>query len=96
MNSGHMRKATNDFEQFITKGTVKVGDGQEKDVAIQRDTAANQSVVIKKALEWSDESFSGVEANLSGLVACTSFPLHYVWLKSGFVKGKVLVGVSAN
>lgn len=55
---------------------------------------ATQCVVLKKTLEWGDDSFSGEEGNISELVADTSLPLHYVLLKLAFGKGKVLVGVS--
>lgn len=44
-------------------------------------------------LEWSDDSFAGSEAKVSGLVVGPSTPLHHMWLKSVFVHGKVLVGV---
>lgn len=62
----HKGEAANDFESFITAGKVRVGDGREKDVAILRDTGANQSIVIRSALEWGIDSFSGVEASVSG------------------------------
>lgn len=87
-------KAARDFEPFITTGAVRVGDGRERDVAILRDTGTNPNIVLKSALEGDHDSSSGVEASVSGLVAGTSLPLHYVNLKSSYVNAKVLLGVS--
>ena len=87
-------KPARDFEPFITGGKIKLKDGPEKKIVVLRDTGANLSLVLKKALEWSDESYSGEEVNVRGLASGVSIPLHYVWLETGFVVGKVKVGVS--
>lgn len=92
--SGHVKKAARDFEPFITRGKVRVAEGPEREIAILRDTGANQSIVLRRNLEWNDDSFAGSEAKVNGLVAGASIPLHYIWLKSAFVNGRVLVGVS--
>ena len=87
-------KPARDFEPFITGGKIKLEGGPEKKIVVLRDTGANLSLVLKKTLEWSEESYSGEEVTVRGLASGVSIPLHYVWLKTGFAVGKVKVGVS--
>ena len=86
-------KPARDFEPFITGGKIKLEGGPEKKIVVLRDTGVNLSLVLKKTLEWSEESYSG-EVTVRGLAAGVCIPLHYVWLKTEFAVGKVKVGVS--
>ena len=71
-----------DFEPFITKGKMSVEGGPEKTIVVLRDTGASLSLVHKGLIEWTDKSFSGVEANVKGLGARLTIPLNYVLLES--------------
>ena len=73
---------------------IKLENGPEKRIVVLRDTGANLSLILRKALEWNEESYSGEEVNVRGLASGLSIPLHYVWLETGLVVGKVMVGVS--
>lgn len=82
-----------DFEYFTINGTVKVEGSPEKVIRIFRDTGANQSLILKDALPWSNESSTGKKAACRGEGGGFSIPLHKVWLECGYVTGEVTVGV---
>ena len=71
-------KPARDFEPFITGGKIKLEGGPEKKIVVLRDTGANLSLVLKKTLEWSEESYSGEEVTVRGLASGVSIPLHCV------------------
>ena len=52
------------------------------------------SVVLRDTLDWSDNSFTGERIEMREINSVRIVPVHYVWLESGFVNGKVKVGVS--
>ena len=75
-------KPARDFEPSITGGKIKLEGGPEKKIVVLRDTRANLSLVLKKTLEWSEESYSGEEVTVRGLASGVSIPLHYVLSKN--------------
>ena len=82
------------FDPFINKGKVKEESGSEKNITILRDTGANVSLVLRDTLDWSDDSFTGERIEVRGINYVSIVPVHYAWFVSGFVNGKVKVGVS--
>ncbi|KAK3895276.1 hypothetical protein Pcinc_000993 [Petrolisthes cinctipes] len=84
-----------EFKPFITEGHIKVDGGEGRKIEILRDTGANLSLVLRDTVEWGDNTFTGEEVDVMGIgTSSVIIPVHYVWIKSGFVKGKVKVGVS--
>lgn len=81
------------FEHFTISGTVKVEGSPEKKIRILRDTGANQSLILKRVLPWTDQSKIGKEVACRGEGGKFSIPLHKVWLDCGYVTGEVTVGV---
>ena len=69
---GQKDKPARDFEPFVTGGKIKLGNGLEKKIVVLRDTEANLSLILKKALEWNEESYSGEEVNVRGLASRVS------------------------
>ncbi|XP_076030622.1 uncharacterized protein LOC143018919 [Oratosquilla oratoria] len=82
------------FQPFITEGTISLPGGAKKQIKILRDTGANQSLVLRETLKWTESSYTGEEARVRGLGAGINVPLHYVEIDTGYVSGKVRVGVS--
>ncbi|KAK3886585.1 hypothetical protein Pcinc_009233 [Petrolisthes cinctipes] len=84
-----------EFKPFITEGHIRVDEGEERKIEILRDTGANLSLVLRDTVEWSDNTFTGEEVDIVGIgTSSVIIPVHYVWIKSGFIKGRVKVGVS--
>ncbi|KAK3850131.1 hypothetical protein Pcinc_043144 [Petrolisthes cinctipes] len=84
-----------EFKPFITEGHIRVDEGEERKIEILRDTGANLSLVLRDTVEWSDNTFTGEEVDVVGIgTSSVIIPVHYVWIKSGFIKGRVKVGVS--
>ena len=82
-----------EFEHFTIIGTVKVEGSPEKKIRIFRDTGANQSLILKNVLPWTEKSNTGKEAACRGEGGRFDIPLHKVWLDCGYVTGEVTVGV---
>lgn len=84
-----------EFEPFITEGLIGVNKGVKREIVIIRDTGANLSLVLRDTVEWDDSTFTGEEVDVAGIgTSSVVIPIHYVWLKSGFVSGRVKVRVS--
>ncbi|XP_076048298.1 uncharacterized protein LOC143029531 [Oratosquilla oratoria] len=86
-------KIVDSFQPFITEGTISLPGGAKKQIKILRDTGANLSLVLRETLDWTESSYTGEEARIRGVVAGTNTPLHYVEIDTGYVSGKVEVGV---
>ena len=82
-----------EFERFVIKGKAKLNGGQEREIRILRDTAANQSLILANVLPWNQESNTGKDVVCKGAVCKFDIPLHKVWLDCGYVTGEVTVGV---
>ena len=84
-----------DFKDFVIEGTARMR-GEEKKTRILRDTGANQSVMLRGPLPWTDESNAGREVKCHGAGGEFSVPLHKLWLECGYVTGEEPVGVKES
>ncbi|KAG7168212.1 hypothetical protein Hamer_G016854 [Homarus americanus] len=80
-----IKRSNVNFEPFITEGKIALEGGPEKEIVVLRDTGANLSLVLKSALEWMAESFSGEEVRVRGLDSGLTIPLHYFNIETGFI-----------
>ncbi|KAK3885140.1 hypothetical protein Pcinc_010622 [Petrolisthes cinctipes] len=78
---------------FITEGKVSVDGGNDINVVILRDTGCSQSLVARDVMESLEHSYSGEDAKIIGVGGKKVIPLHYINLRSGFVTGRVKVGI---
>ncbi|XP_076843961.1 uncharacterized protein LOC143488888 [Brachyhypopomus gauderio] len=84
------------YKPFLSSGSLSVGEGDQSanEVVILRDTGASLSLVRESVLPLSDKTFTGTYALCQGLdLSYVQIPLHYVYLRSGLVTGRIKVGV---
>uniref|UniRef100_A0AAQ4R8V1 CCHC-type domain-containing protein n=1 Tax=Gasterosteus aculeatus aculeatus TaxID=481459 RepID=A0AAQ4R8V1_GASAC len=83
------------YSPFLSKGWVSLCDeASQQPITILRDTGAAQSIIVSTSLPWSEKSYCGSHVLLTGIELGTiSVPLHWVYLSSSIVSGRVRVGV---
>ena len=85
-----------ELKPFISKGFVSLVNDKDtrRPITILRDTAASRSVILENILPFSAGSSVGCSMSVTG-IECNPIevPLHEIYLESGFVTGKVKVGI---
>lgn len=83
------------FAPFIMDGFVSLpGEHLKTPVKILRDTGASQSFILRDALPFCDETFTGDSILVRGFeMGHVSVPLHEISLMTDLVTGNVIVGV---
>uniref|UniRef100_A0A8C2FDI9 SCAN box domain-containing protein n=1 Tax=Cyprinus carpio TaxID=7962 RepID=A0A8C2FDI9_CYPCA len=86
------------YEPFILNGSVSLSVGSDyKPIQMLRDTGSAQSLILKSALSFSSESYTGESVLIQGIeLGCVKVPLHQVHLKSDLVEGPVKIAVCSQ
>lgn len=84
------------YDPFVCEGVISLS-GSEEDlvpVTMLRDTGANQSFVLARALPFSEKSYCGSDVLIQGIeLGVLKVPLHNVYIRSGLVTGFVKLAV---
>ncbi|XP_059848380.1 uncharacterized protein LOC132406577 [Hypanus sabinus] len=97
MGKAKLDRAQEGREKFISERTVSVKEGETPvPVRIWRDTGADQSLILRKMLDFGPEIETG-EVVLRGIGNGTeAVPLHRMFLKYDLVSGPVEIGVRSK
>ncbi|XP_063589651.1 uncharacterized protein LOC134766651 [Penaeus indicus] len=82
------------FKPFMFEGSVSKSEGTEAfPVTILRDTAASKSVVVKGAVPFIEEAYTGESVIVQGFGGTVTVPLCRIYLQSKLLSKSVMVGV---
>ncbi|XP_071944858.1 uncharacterized protein [Antedon mediterranea] len=83
------------FKSFLSTGSVAlINDVNLSKVRVLRDTGASQSLIIKSALSFSNESSAGASVLIQGVEGgYKEVPLHVIRIETDIVSGNFVVGV---
>nr|XP_027212302.1 uncharacterized protein LOC113805498 [Penaeus vannamei] len=82
------------FQPFIFSGSVALDEASPSvPVSVFRDTGASHSVVLKEAVPFLEDAFTGKYVVVEGFGGCVTVPLCKLYLRTDLVSGPVVVGV---
>lgn len=82
------------FKPFIFEGSISKSEETEAfPVSILRDTIASKSIVLKGAIPFLEESYTGDSAVVRGFAGTVIVPLCHIYLQSKLLSKSVIVGV---
>ncbi|XP_069996525.1 uncharacterized protein [Penaeus vannamei] len=82
------------FQPFIFSGSVALDEASPSvPVSVFRDTGASHSVVLKEAVPFLEDAYTGKYVVVEGFGGCVTVPLCKLYLRTDLVSGPVVVGV---
>ncbi|XP_069973541.1 uncharacterized protein [Penaeus vannamei] len=82
------------FQPFIFSGSMALDEaGPSVPVSVFRDTGASHSVVLKEAVPFLEDAYTGKYVVVEGFGGCVTVPLCKLYLRTDLVSGPVVVGV---